>query len=203
MTLPERLATLARSIVDSLTKTDYQHNENIDAAAGIYECDCNGFVGFVLQKIAPEHYASIPKEATQPRPRAFEYYMFLASLLPDAAGGWRRIDLLSQARAGDVIAWRFPTIKLGHDTGHVLLVAETPTTDSDGIVSVTVSDSAAEPHFNDTRGTGAGIFPNGVGRGVIKFRTDGAGRPIAFQFAPPTSAEFSFLDIAIGRVEAT
>jgi hypothetical protein len=108
---------------------------------------------------------------------------------------------LSDARAGDIIAWRFPTIETGQDTGHVLFVAETPTVDAAGIFLVRAYDSAATPHFDDTRGNGPGEFPNGVGSGIINFKVDGAGRPIAFLFSPPESAEYSFLQIAIGRAE--
>lgn len=47
--LPQQLAARAESIVDTLKQTDYQHHDNIDIAKGIYDCDCNGFVGFVLR----------------------------------------------------------------------------------------------------------------------------------------------------------
>jgi hypothetical protein len=53
-------------------QTDYQHNENIDAAAGIYDCDCSEFMGFVLQHVAPEYYAMVPLEPGQPIPGALE-----------------------------------------------------------------------------------------------------------------------------------
>ena len=141
----------------------------------------------------------IPKETTQPRARAFEYYVFLSALTPVSPGGWHRIDFLRDARPGDIITWRFPTVEKGHDTGHVVFAAETPTEDASGIFSVRVYDSAAEPHFDDTRGTGEGQFATGVGSGFIKFKVDDAGRPIAFQFAP--SEKFTTLPIAIGRVE--
>jgi hypothetical protein len=82
-----------------------------------------------------------------------------------------------------------------------LFVAAPPTIDASGIYSIRVYDSAAEPHFEDTRGSGAGQFRTGVGSGIIQFDVDGDGdgRPTAFLFAPPASAEFTFLQIAIGR----
>jgi hypothetical protein len=199
MTLPQQIASKAESIVNTLVQTDYQHTEHIDAAAGIYDCDCNGFVGFVLENVAPAHYHMIPKEKNQRRPRAFKYYGFFASLTSESAGGWHRIDFLRDASPGDVIAWRFPTIESDENTGHVLFVAAAPTIDPSGIYSIRVYDSAAEPHFDDTRGSGAGQFPTGVGSGIIKFKVDGTGRPTAFLFSPPASAEFTFLQIAMGR----
>jgi hypothetical protein len=199
MTLLEQIAAKAEFIVNNLKQTDYQHTENIDVTAGIYDCDCNGFVGFVLDSVAPVHYQLIHPEPRQSRPRAFVYYDFFAALTPASPGGWHRIDFLKDARPGDIISWRFPTIEQDQNTGHVMIVAETPTVASSGIFSVLVYDSAAEPHSDDTRGEGE--FPTGVGSGVIKFKVDGGGRPAAFLFAPPASAEFTFLQIAIGRAE--
>jgi len=199
LSLSEQAASQAELIVTNIQPTDYQHTLSIDVDRGIYDCDCNGFVSFVLERAAPDHYAMIPKEATQLRPRAFEYYEFFNSLTPESTGGWHRIDFLRDARRGDVIAWRFPTIEKHHDTGHVLFAVEAPSEDGSGVFSLPVYDSAAEPHFNDTRGGGTGQFPTGVGLGAIKFKVDAAGHPIAFQFAP--SDNFESLPIAIGRLE--
>jgi hypothetical protein len=199
LSLSEQTASQAEFIVNNLQQTDYQHIENIDVDRGVYACDCNGFVSFVLERAAPDHYAMIPKEADQQRPRAFEYYVFFSSLTPQSTGGWHQIDFLRDTRRGDVIAWRFPQIEKGHDTGHVLLAAETPTADDSGIFTVRVYDSADQPHFDDTRGNGEGGPKTGVGSGVIKVRVDDTGRPTAFQFAP--SDQFTTLPIAIGRLE--
>jgi hypothetical protein len=130
MTLPQDIAALAESIVNTLTQTDYQHVDKIDPASGVYDCDCNGFVAHLLRSAAPQNLAAIPID-TQPgssesRSRAFEYYDFFASLTARSTGGWSRINLLSDAGRGDVMAWRFPTIEPGVDTGHVVLLAETP-----------------------------------------------------------------------------
>jgi hypothetical protein len=199
LSLAGQMAAQAQFIVDNLHQTDYQHSENIDVDRGVYDCDCNGFVSFVMQRAAPAHYSLIPKETNQLRPRAFEYYVFFSSLTPESAGGWHRIDFLRDARRGDIIAWRFPLIEKGHDTGHVLVAAETPIVDDSGTFSVRVYDSAAQPHFDDTRGGGDGEFETGAGSGLIKFKVDDAGRPTAFQFSP--SDQFTTLPIAIGRVE--
>jgi hypothetical protein len=199
LSLPQQLASQAELIVNSLQQTDYQHTDNIDVDRGVYDCDCNGFVSFVMERAAPGHYAMIPKEANQPRPRAFEYYVFFSSLTPLSTGGWHRIDFLRDARRGDIIAWRFPQIETGHDTGHVLIVADTPAVDDSGIFTIRVYDSSAQPHFNDTRGNGTGQFETGVGSGFIKFKVDNTGRPTAFQFAPEDG--FETFPIAIGRLE--
>jgi|GEM_PF-579473 hypothetical protein len=197
--LARQMASQAEFIVNNLKQTDYTYTENIDVDSGVYDCDCSGFVGFVLERAAPDHYAIIPKEANQLRPRAFEYYDFFSSLTPESTGGWRQINFLCDARRGDIIAWRFAEIEEGHDTGHVFFAAETPVIIDSGIFAIRVYDSAAEPHFDDTRGNEDGEFESGVGSGFINFTVDDSGRPVAFQFAP--SEDFVTLPIAIGRVE--
>jgi hypothetical protein len=197
--LPEQVAWQGESIVNNLQQTDYQFIENIDVDRGVYDCDCNGFVGFVLERVAPDHYAMIPKEADQPRPRAFKYYDFFSSLTPESTAGWRQLSFLRDARRGDIIAWRFPEIEIGQNTGHVFFVASTPSIIDSGIFAIRVYDSADEPHFDDTRGEDEGEFESGVGSGFINFTVDDSGRPVAFQFAP--SDEFVTLPIAIGRLE--
>jgi hypothetical protein len=203
MTLRHQLAARAEEIVGNITQTDYRHVDNIDSGAGVYECDCSGFVGFVLSQVAQTHYREIVPEPGHARPRAFVYYDFFAALGSYSPGGWSRIDRLADADRGDVIAWRFPGIEVGEDTGHVLIVAQPAVIDRSGTYDVRVYDSTATPHFFDTRGDGAGQFPTGVGSGIIKFRVDADGWPISFLFTPPVSAVFSDLPIAIGRIEAT
>jgi hypothetical protein len=197
-TLPDRIAAQAEQIVDNHTETHYTHVEKIAVATGIYDCDCSEFVGFVLEQVAPDHYAPIVAMAPPPRPLAFDYFTFFSNLTPESAGGWSRIDALGDARRGDIVAWRAPEIKPHRDTGHCFFVAETPATLADSaIFAVRVYDSAAAPHFDDARADGK----TGVGTGFINFKVDGEGRPVAFQFGPaPDNDSFVSWEIAIGRV---
>ena len=204
MTLPEQVAALAESIVNTLTRIHYQHHDNIDPATGVYYCDCNGFVGFVLPAAAPQHFKLILKETNQPRPRAFKYFNFFASLTPESTGGWRRIDLLTDARRGDIMAWRFQTIELDEKTGHRDRRGNASLDPSGNFFVMSVYDSANEPHFDDARepdGQPSPTGKTGVGSGFINVKVDGAGRPIAYLFAPPATAEYSYRPIAIGRAE--
>jgi hypothetical protein len=200
LSLPEQVASQAELIVNSVQQTDYQFTDNIDVDRGIYDCDCNGFASLVLKRAAPGHYALLPKETDQERPRAFEYYVLFTSLNPDKPNGWRRIDFLRDADRGDMIAWRYQDVKKHHATGHVMIVAETPRADDSGTFSVRVYDSAHQAHLDDTRGNGERQSKTGVGSGVIKFKVDDEGRPAAFQFSP--SDHFETFPIAIGRLEA-
>jgi hypothetical protein len=147
--------------------------------------------------VAPNHYAAIPKEQAQPRPRAFEYVDFFDSLIQSPQPQWQKIKRMADARLGDILAWRFGQIVPGEDTGHVMFLAETPNPDGPGVFTVRVCDSAAEPHFKDTRGPDDDQFPNGVGSGIINFHTNQQGEPTAFLFAP--GAAYVSVPIAIGR----
>ena len=201
LSLPGQVASQAEFIVDNLQHTFYQHTDKIDVDRGIYDCDCNGFVAFVLQRAAPAHFSPIPKESTQPRPRAFEYFVFFDSLSAQPVVGWHRIMFLKDVRRGDIIAWRFAEVVAHHDTGHVLIAAGTPTVNDAGIFTVHLYDSADKPHFDDTRGSSQGQFKSGVGFGSINFKVDKDGRPVSYQFAPPLSSSFATHPIAIGRLE--
>jgi len=201
LSLPEQVAWQAQFIVNHLRQTDYQFIEKIDMDRGVYDCDCNGFVGFVLQLCAYHHYKMIPKEPNQPRPRAFKYYEFFVSPTLPSTGGWQRIVSLAEARRGDILAWRFPKVDIEEkkNTGHVVFLAETPALIDPGTFAVRVYDSAAGPHFDDTRGNGPGRFKSGVGSGLINFKVNDSGSPTAFQFAP--LEKFKTHPIAIGRLE--
>jgi hypothetical protein len=194
LSLAQQIAWQAEFIVNNIQQTDYQHNDNIDVDRGVYDCDCKGFVGFVLERAAPDHYAMIPIEPGQLRPRAYIYYEFFTS--PTLPGGWQHIDSLLDARRGDIIAWRVAEIVEGQDTGHVFFVAETAVTIDSAVFAIRAYDSADVPHFDDTRGVG----DSGVGSGFINFQVDDTGAPMAFQFGP-SEEMFVTQPIAIGRVE--
>jgi hypothetical protein len=195
--LSDQVAAQAEFIVNNLLETHYTYTEHIDVASGVYDCDCSQFVSLVLADVAPRHYAMIPGEANQRPPQAFEYFVFFTSPALPSSGGWSRIDALPDARRGDIVAWQLPPSD-GGDTGHVFFVAETPVLIDSGIFAVRVYDSAAVPHFDDTREDGE--FTSGVGTGFINFTVDDSGSPVAFQFGPSEN-EFVTLPIAIARVE--
>jgi hypothetical protein len=200
LSLPQQIAWQAEFIFDNFQHTDYQFAENIDVDRGIYDCDCNGYVGFVLQRAAPGHYGMIPVEPDHQRPRAYLYYRFFAgNALPV---GWQRIASLPDALPGDIIAWEFSQKDIDEhkNTGHVFFVAESPIIIDPGlgIYAVRTYDSAQVPHFDDTRGDG----DTGIGSGLINFTVNDAGAPQSFQFGPsPSEDKWVTVPIAIGRVE--
>jgi hypothetical protein len=192
--LSEQIASQAEFVVNNFQETHYTHNLHIDVDQGVYDCDCSEFVSFVLETIAPEHYALIAATVAPSRPLARDYQAFFASPALESTGGWSRIHALSDARRGDIIAWLLP-ISSGN-TGHVFFVAEPPGLMDPGIFSVRVYDSAQVPHYEDTRSGGE----NGVGSGFINVKVDAAGSPSEFQFGPSEPAWVA-APIAIGRVK--
>jgi hypothetical protein len=74
----------------------------------------------------------------------------------------------------------------------MLLAAPVP--ESSGLWRVEVLDATASPHGSDSRPKGA----SGVGRGVMWFRTDAAGRPEAFLWSRPDGVPGA-MPINIGR----
>ena len=83
----EKVGERAECVVEDVEHTNYQHKSYIDEATGTYDVDCNGFVAYVLQGVAPEHYHEIPKESDQDRPRAYKYTTS-SPTCPKAAGGF-------------------------------------------------------------------------------------------------------------------
>ena len=85
----------------------------------------------------------------------------------------------------------------------MVILAEAPKLAASGdFFTVRVYDSAPEAHFDDTRAPDGNPSPTGatgVGSGILNFKVDGAGRPLAYLFAPPLTAQYSYHTIAVGR----
>ena len=189
------LAVEAERIVKDVRHTHYQHNAVINPKAGTIDCDCSGFVSYVLEVVAPEHLALVPREADQRHPLAFEFFDYLAG----QPQGWKRVQSMANVRRGDVLAWRVATIKPGKDTGHVFVAAEAPTFDAAaGAWNVLAIDSAAAPHFDDSRES-AGEFHSGVGTGVVRIFANDEGAPVKFQFGPDAKPQAT--SIVVARLE--
>jgi hypothetical protein len=196
-TLPDAVAAEAYAILLSVVETVYQHDTFVDVATGTYDMDCSGYVGYVLERIAPLHYPTIPSDSKAGRPLAFDFYDLFSELPEEGADGWLPIQPLPDARRGDIVAWRSELIEPGENTGHVFIVAEEPEIFDDGVVSILVYDSSDIRHYDDTRGQGGNSPATGVGSGRIHFRPDGAGWQ--FQFGPGDN--YHECPIALGRIQ--
>jgi hypothetical protein len=192
------LFQLASSIVSSLTETHYSHDIYINAAQGIYDTNCSGFVDYLVQRIAPAPYRLVPKEPGHVRPRAFMYEQFFSHLeMGIQAPGWTYVEQLSALQPGDILAWELIPVQQYYDTGHMVVVAAPPLPVSSGVMSLPVIDSSALRHYDDSRPRGT----NGVGTGQIHFQIDDGGSPLAFQF--DVGGAFHQTQISMGRLVAT
>jgi hypothetical protein len=166
----------AERILKSIKTTKYKHTTDIDEDKGVYYCDCSGFVGYVLNQTVAKDNPKGPLADGKKRPLAMHYEKtFEAAPSKAESGGWQRIERLTDARPGDIIAWRHEVPKPGN-TGHVVIVGERPKVDDDGLVRVVVIDSTTKPQVDDTRAAGT----SGIGRGTMWFKVDDEGRPIAY-----------------------
>jgi hypothetical protein len=187
------LAGAAEQLIGSVKETHYQHKTHVDPSQGVYDLDCSGLVDYLLKRVAPDRFAQIPIEPGHSRPRAVMYYQFINGLDQQPATGWATVQKLSDAKRGDIIAWE-KTASTEGDTGHVVIVAQEPVHQPDGLYAVEVYDSSGIHHEEDTRPPST----SGVGRGIIFFRVNQGGQPIAFQFN--RHANFHEEPIAIGRL---
>ena len=196
-TLPDSVAAEAEAILLSVVYTVYQHDPYVDVATGTYDLDCSGYVGYVLQRIAPLHYRTIPSDNAAGRPLAFDFYDFFSGLPQEGADGWRPVQPLEDARRGDIVAWRSELLEPGENTGHVFIVAAEPEIFDDGVISILAYDSSNILHYDDTRGLGGNSPATGLGSGRIHFRYGGSGWE--FKFGPGDS--YNDCPIAVGQIQ--
>jgi len=193
------LAAEAERILQNVKSSEYAHRTEVDEKTGLYKVDCSGLVCLALRKVSPEGLKAIPTSGTEKRPLAHDFYEhFRAAPLTDPADGaarWLRIDRLARARRGDVLAWKNDHYKPGENTGHVMIVMDTPEPDGENLWKVVVIDSSAHGHGNDTRKEG----DSGVGRGTLWFTVNTEGEPVGVRFTSRTGT-LNPKSISIGRL---
>lgn len=160
-------------ILESIKLTEYRHKTDIDEKKGAFYCDCSGFVGYVLNRTVAKDDVKGPFHDGRKRPLARDYEKGFAkaSKTADGKGGWQQITYLTDARPGDVIAWRHEKPKPGN-TGHVVIVDTAPVVEKDGLVRVRVIDSTTLPSSDITGDKGK----SGIGRRTMWFTVDQDGR---------------------------
>jgi hypothetical protein len=188
----------ATRILKGMKRTEYQHRTEIDEEKRVYLCDCSGFVGYVLNRTVGQDEGKGPFGDGRNRPLAMDYEKFFAAAptKPNGKDRWQRIERLADARPGDVIAWRHEKPRPGN-TGHVVIVAERPVLEEDGLVRVVFIDSTTRPQADDTRAPGT----SGIGRGAMWFKIDEQGRAVA-HIRGSRTVEAKVEAISIGRALA-
>ena len=149
MSLPMNIAAKAEEIVNSLTQTDYQHKDNIDPATGVYDCDCNGFVGFVLTKHGAKPSGPRPQGIQSAATARLRVFHLLRVLDPEFS---RRLEESRSAQGRQSGRHRRLAVsrpsKPHTDTGHVVILAEAPKLAASGdFFTVRVYDSAHRSAF--------------------------------------------------------
>ena len=193
----------ADSMIEEATKilsnkriSAYDYKKSIDEKEGIYIFDCSTFISFVLKKSSPEALNALHVDEHHTHARAKNFYEFLARLDEgERVQGWMGIKRIQNVQAGDIIAWKYDPKLKKRDTGHVIMVYEKPVLEEKGLWRVRVLDSTKGKHAQDSRGENE----NGLGLGVMWFRVNQEGFPIALHSLDKTKKPVH-RDIAMGRV---
>ena len=145
---PRQVLDEARQILANCRHTQYSHETHVDEAEGEYDVDCSGLLCLVLKDVLPRHLKVVPPSRRHGRPLALQFFETVTAARDDDRGtdGWRHVVRLADARPGDVIVWRLPEQKPGHDTGHVMIVEDPPAPDGDHLFRVgVINDSCESP----------------------------------------------------------
>ncbi len=192
--LSAALTAEARRMIADYPDTRYSHKTYIDKQQGICEVDCSGFIVVLLKHESRKHLESIV--TTHKRPLAEDFYTVFTSKQGAAVSGWKRVERLADARPGDVLAWVKVDRVPGDNTGHVMLIAETPTQEAPDRFRVRIFDSTLHGHAHDQR---TKTERSGIGQGTLWIDVDGQGRPSGYRWKSRTGMLHP-APIAIGRV---
>lgn len=187
------LAHLA-SIEATTTSDRYAHQTDVDEREGRYHWDCSGMVGWLVRRHAPTAFATLGRG----RPVAADF----ARTIQREGRGWRRIEDLSEVRAGDVFAWRsLPSMRSSNSTGHVGFVLAAPrrALSLGDVWELRIADSTTLPHDRDARTT-RGDLDGGLGTGVMTFvRAEGGASHYGWHGV--LSPLYVEADVVFGRLE--
>jgi hypothetical protein len=196
----------ARAMVQGLRRDDTSDRhqggsvrwKGINGAAG-YEChtDCSGFLNALLGRAYGLPDSTFREWFGTRRPSARTYHDAIES-----QNHFRRITHLRDARPGDVLAIRYPADdpeNKDHNTGHVLLVVETPrprqasapVVDGTEQWEVAVIDQSRSGHGPwDTRHQKEGGSAAGLGQGVFRVYTRGDGTVAGHAWSTQRKSEY-------------
>jgi len=200
--IPGHVALLneAEYVLSTMKSSRYEYVTYVDAADGVYDFDCSGFVDYALGQVAPAALAAIPYLPNHfNRQRAQDYYYFFARIGVEENGtAWGRVASPVNLLPGDVIAWLVTPNSDSDATGHVMIVRSYPTIDPDrpNETLVTVIDSTESPHANDSRTDGQ----TGLGTGTISLVLNSTGAAVGFRWRDGESMFVVYTKIALGQL---
>jgi hypothetical protein len=194
--LADRVVAYGWQLIKAFPDSSYNHKTHIDVAQRVCEVDCSGFVANVFAEISPRHVAAVQALKKRSRPLAEDFYNTFAATRKGSVPGWRCVPV-AEARPGDVIAWWKEEHEKGENTGHVMILAESPVLEAPGKYRLRVLDSTARPHAFDTRPAGK----SGLGAGTIWLEVDRAGEILGYHWKS-AGGKLDARPVAIGRAVA-
>ncbi|MCC6902160.1 MAG: hypothetical protein IT377_24530 [Polyangiaceae bacterium] len=197
---PEVVLSTLNRIDSTLQASTYTHATLVDEGAGRYDFDCSGMAAWVLRRSSPVAQAAVAYRAKSGRPLARDYYQQIArSIAGRERHGWERVSRVSDASAGDVIAWLRPKEIRSANTGHVafLLAPPEPVADAPYVYLVRIADASRYRHQDDTR---AATRRTGFGSGtILVVASPETGEPVGYGWVGLRSAWVLSTPMAIGR----
>jgi hypothetical protein len=187
---PPRLKA-AFAIVDSIDadKNSYSYDNPYVNWKGTTEndayevhCDCSFFIDALEAHADGLTVDDLQKLTGTKHPHARQWYEAVAKAPAD--GPLVKIDKLADAKPGDFLVTAYPPDEGKRDTGHIMLLAETPVkrTASEPVIDgttqwdVPVIDSSKSHHGkDDTRVHADGTTGSGVGKGIFRLYTKADG----------------------------
>jgi len=183
----------------ALLKTSkYQHKTDVSEPEGRFNYDCSGFLDYALRHIAREAYAELPiSKPRDKRPLAQDFYTLFSGLSQPSVH-WQRVRKPMDLVPGDIVSWLRPPDNDSHNTGHVMLVRDTPRLnprEADEVL-IPVMDSTRSPHAQDSRSKDH----TGLGTGTIGVIIDAQGLPVSYRWRGGQSKREETTPIAFGRL---
>lgn len=198
-----RMVALVAELRESVRETRYQARTIVRAAEGYYAWDCSGMTTWLLRRTAPRALRAVASA----RPVARDYYRAIVRASTHASTrastrarrGWQRLSHVSEARPGDVFAFRRSPLSASKITGHVGVLVSAPVEVPGwpGAYAVRILDATRLPHQDDTR-TGDGI--GGFGFGTMLFVTDELGEVQSYGWFGTESGGLMPTHVVFGRL---
>jgi len=190
-------AEVSRELANKTSAT-YSHTTYVDEAAGVYDFDCSGFLGYALGRAVPTAWSELVT-ATESRPLAKDFESFFASFF-GTKGSWSHVQRVMDLVPGDVIAWLEPSTVVSRNTGHALIVMGAPhasASRSDEVI-VPIADATSTPHGSADPRTAAGA--TGLGTADIGLVIDGSGAPTGYYWSGDESTTSQSTTVSMGHV---
>ena len=175
--MKDHLVNYVHKTVSTLSYSMYKlGGRKYDVSHGVYVVDCSEYVDNILQEIYPDAFFNLVDSTGADKPTTQHYYDFFNTLNDDPSRYWNKINNVEKLEAGDILVFRYSSLRGRNRGGHVMVVMDKPVFDSEAYL-VRVADSAPSGHSEDTRPGRV----SGIGIGTLVLRADPmTGQPSAY-----------------------